>query len=196
VKIVAVHTIINCGYYAASRHWRQTRKADSERGTGLRWPPGSGSFTIYPQSGQEARRGQWSLSPPSDFRPRPGREWVIEDPPQKRARRSVSAASTRFLPAPEGPGRRMETGTISSSHRSNETSLIHARARVHCPAGTGLPSRRPTLIYGPHGNIVSWNLTLDSRSSPLQERRLKSWSSSTEATSDRVRNSERTADAR
>jgi hypothetical protein len=57
VKILAVHTLIGVGSYAKSRRWRQTREEIHRAVRSCEWPPGSGSFTIYPESGKKRGEG-------------------------------------------------------------------------------------------------------------------------------------------
>ena len=83
MKIVAVHTIINCGSYASSRHWRQTRKQIHSAVRACEWPPGSGLFTIYPQSGKKRGEGN-GVKPIRDgfVASLRSQGWLIEGPAQ------------------------------------------------------------------------------------------------------------------
>ena len=56
MQIVREETLISCGKYACSREWKRTRKSLHRAIREVEWPPGSGSFTIYPESGK--KRGQ------------------------------------------------------------------------------------------------------------------------------------------
>src|SRR6266702_8041949 len=56
MQIVREETLISCGNYASSRAWKRTRKSLYRAIREVEWPPGSGSFTIYPESGK--KRGQ------------------------------------------------------------------------------------------------------------------------------------------
>ena len=81
MKIVAVHTLINCGSYANSRHWRETRGQIHDAVRTCQWPPGSGSFTIYPQSGKKRGQGN-GASPIRDgfVEHLKARGWMMEGP--------------------------------------------------------------------------------------------------------------------
>ena len=46
MKIVHVETVLSCGSYAKSRHWKQTRSSIHAAVRKCDWPPGSGKFTI------------------------------------------------------------------------------------------------------------------------------------------------------
>ena len=102
MKIVAVHTIINCGSYSASRHRRQTRKQIHDAVRACEWPPGSGSLTIYPQSGKERGEGN-EVKPIRDgfVANLRSRGWVIEGPAQNALGLRLGGFDA-VLPGPEG----------------------------------------------------------------------------------------------
>jgi hypothetical protein len=147
VKIVAVHTIINCGSYASSRHWRQTRKQIHSAVRACEWPPGSGLFTIYPQSGK--KRGEGNGVKPirdgfvADLR---SRGWVIEGPAQNALGLRLGGFDA-VLPGPEGAVVvEWETGNISSSHRSmNKLTMLVAEGVI--AAGTLVVPSRKLYVY-------------------------------------------------
>ncbi len=56
MKIVREETLISCGSYAKSADWQRTRASLYKAITEVEWPPASGTFTIYPESGK--RRGE------------------------------------------------------------------------------------------------------------------------------------------
>ena len=131
MKIVAVHTIINCGPYAASPHWRRTRKQIHSAVRACEWPPGSGAFTIYPQSGKKRGEGN-GVKPIRDgfVANLRSREWLIEGPAQNALGRNLGDFDA-VLPGPEGSVVvEWETGNISSSHRSmNKLTMLVAGGR-------------------------------------------------------------------
>ena len=57
MKIVQEVSLISCGKYARSSEWRLTRASLHRAIKEVDWPPGSGSFTIYPESGKERGKG-------------------------------------------------------------------------------------------------------------------------------------------
>jgi len=57
MKIVKVHTLISCGDYAGSDHWRQTRAQIHKAVRKCVWPLESDKFTIYPESGKKRGEG-------------------------------------------------------------------------------------------------------------------------------------------
>lgn len=147
MKIVAVHTLINCGSYAKSRHWRQIRDQIHDAVRSCQWPPGSGSFTIYPQSGK--KRGQGNGVSPirngfvADLR---SRGWVIEG----RAQNTIGQGLGDFdavLTGPDGPVVvEWETGNISSSHRSmNKLTMLVSTGLI--AAGVLVVPSRALYVY-------------------------------------------------
>ena len=57
MKIVQEETLLSCGKYAASSAWKKTRESLYKAIREVDWPPGSGTFTIYPELGK-AREGK------------------------------------------------------------------------------------------------------------------------------------------
>jgi hypothetical protein len=56
MKIVHVETLIAKGNFSRSREWKRIRSGLHEAVRAVDWPPGTGKFTIHPQSGK--RRGE------------------------------------------------------------------------------------------------------------------------------------------
>ncbi len=56
MKIVHVEKLVSTGSFARSREWKRVRDGLHEAIRAVDWPPGTGKFTIYPQSGK--RRGE------------------------------------------------------------------------------------------------------------------------------------------
>lgn len=57
MQIVREETLISCGDFARSPEWRRTRKSLYRAIRRVDWPPGSGSFTIYPEFGKKRGEG-------------------------------------------------------------------------------------------------------------------------------------------
>lgn len=57
MKIVHEETLISTGAYAISAEWLATRSSLHKAIREVDWPPGSGSFLIYPESGKKRRAG-------------------------------------------------------------------------------------------------------------------------------------------
>lgn len=56
MKIVRVETLLSHGSFPRSREWKRIRSGLHKAVRAVDWPPGSGKFTIHPQSGK--RRGE------------------------------------------------------------------------------------------------------------------------------------------
>jgi hypothetical protein len=111
------------------------------------WPPGSGSFTIYPQSGK--KRGEGNGVKPirngfvADLR---SRGWVIEG----RAQNAIGQGLGDFDAVLDGPAGPVvverETGNVSSSHRSmNKLTMLMATGVI--AAGTLVAPSRNLYRY-------------------------------------------------
>jgi hypothetical protein len=143
LKIVAVHTLISCGEYPHTKHWRATRSQLHDAIRRCAWPVGSDKFTIYPQSGKKRGEGNGVGPIKNEFVGELRmRGWQIEG----KAKNSLNQALGDFdaiLPGPIKPiVAEWETGNISSSHRSmNKLTMLVADQVIS--AGTlVIPSRR------------------------------------------------------
>ena len=134
MKIVREETLIRRGDYAASRAWRKTRSSLYKAIKNVDWPPGSGSFTIYPEEGKrrgmgngvtpiklglmvELRTQGWNVEVPLDIA-------TVERPGKLDAVLSTSHGPVAL---------EWETGNISSSHRAlNKMALGLMRGVLAC----------------------------------------------------------------
>ncbi|MDA1050793.1 MAG: hypothetical protein O3C40_09985 [Planctomycetota bacterium] len=57
MKIVHVETLLSKGSFSRSREWKRIRSGLHAAVRAVDWPPGSGMFTIYPQSGKRHGEG-------------------------------------------------------------------------------------------------------------------------------------------
>lgn len=57
MKILEVVKLIQAGEFVKSKAWQKTRRGLHEAIRSVDWPPGSGTFTIYPQSGKKRGEG-------------------------------------------------------------------------------------------------------------------------------------------
>jgi hypothetical protein len=57
MKIVRVETLLSTGRFARSKEWAAIRQQVLDAVGKVDWPPGSGSFTIYPESGKKTGQG-------------------------------------------------------------------------------------------------------------------------------------------
>ncbi len=143
MKIVHVQTLLSRGAYATSAHWERTRRSIHNAVKRCAWPPGSGKFTIYPQSGKKRGEGNGVVPIRNEFiKELRNLNWTIEGG----AKNDLGHALGDFdavLPGPGGPiVVEWETGNISSSHRSlNKLTLLVSTGTI--AAGTlVVPSRK------------------------------------------------------
>ena len=147
MKIVRVHTLISCGAYPRSKHWRTTRTQIHNSIIRCDWPPGSGKFTIYPESGKKRGEGNGVVPIKREFVTELKRlGWRIEG----KAKNALDQALGDFdavLPGPKMPiVAEWETGNISSSHRSmNKMTMLLATGIIS--AGTLVIPSRKLYVY-------------------------------------------------
>jgi len=147
MKIVHVETILSCGTYAKSAHWRETREAIHKAVRKCAWPPGSKLFTIYPQSGKKRGEGNGVVPIRSEFIKELRKlEWTIEG----KAKNLLNQQLGDFDAVLSGPGSPVvvewETGNISSSHRSmNKLTMLVADGII--AAGVLVVPSRKLYVY-------------------------------------------------
>lgn len=142
MKIVDVITLQSCGAYAASDHWKNTRNEIHDAVRACCWPPGSGSFTIYPESGKKRGQGNGVLPIKAEFVSElRKRNWTIE----ARAKNALDERLGDFdalLVGPENPiAAEWETGNISSSHRSMNKLTMLVSKGILSAGVLAVPSR-------------------------------------------------------
>ncbi len=116
MRIVREETLLSCGKYANSREWKRTRKSLYRAIREVEWPPGSGSFTIYPESGKGRGKGNGVVPIKNGLMEELVRRgWTREVRLDVKGMGKLDAGlSTDYgLVALE-----WETGNISSSHRA------------------------------------------------------------------------------
>ena len=124
MKIVRIETLINRGAYGKSNEWKAVRESAHTAVRACEWPPDSGSFTIYPESGKKRGKGN-GVKPIKNAAVAMlkrdevvGRRWQSEQPWPVGKRVRPGKMDAAF----EGPSGLVcfewETGNISSSHRS------------------------------------------------------------------------------
>jgi hypothetical protein len=119
VKIVKVETLLHCGPYAKSKEWKSTRTMLHGAIGRVSWPPGSGKFTIYPESGKSRGCGNGVKPIKSELMTElAAKGWKLEEPLAiavlKRPGDLDAVLETKHGPVAV----EWETGNISSSHRA------------------------------------------------------------------------------
>ena len=119
MKIVRVETLVNKGPYATSKDWRNTRVALLDAIRRVSWPPGSGQFIIYPESGKKRGHGSGVKPIKRELMAELERKgWKLEEPLDLATVRQPGKLDA-VLYTDYGPvAVEWETGNISSSHRA------------------------------------------------------------------------------
>lgn len=132
VKIVREESLISCGSFSQSAEWKAVRRKLHKAIKAVEWPPGSGSFTIYPQSGKKRGEGN-GVTPIKaglmlDLKKQ---GWSIEGVAEQGGK-SNPGDYDALLQTNSGPVVvEWETGNISSSHRSlNKMALGIMRGKI------------------------------------------------------------------
>ncbi len=143
MRIVHVETILSCGSYARSKHWKRTRNSIHAAIKRCSWPPGSTKFTIYPQSGKKRGEGNGVGPIKNEFLAELRKlEWSTEGVAKNQSGQPLGDFDAVSL-GPEGPiVVEWETGNISSSHRSMNKLTMLVSDRVIAAGTLVVPSRR------------------------------------------------------
>lgn len=143
MKIVKTYKLKRRGAYANSEHWRNTREQIHKAIRKCEWPVGSGSFTIYPESGKRSGEGN-GVKPIRDafIHALRSESWTIEGK-AKNALNEMLGDIDAVLPGPEKPiAVEWETGNISSSHRSMNKLTLLLKCNIISAGVLVLPSRK------------------------------------------------------
>lgn len=147
MKIVHIETVVSCGLYAKSTHWRKTRRSIHAAVKKCVWPPGSKTFTIHPQSGKKRGEGNGVGPIRLEFiKELRQRGWTIEGAAKNRLGQELGDFDAVLL-GPQGPiVAEWETGNISSSHRSmNKLTMLVSDGVI--AAGTLVVPSRKLYVY-------------------------------------------------
>lgn len=132
MKIVQKIKLIECGTFSRSDEWRRIRASIHAAIKGVDWPPGSGKFLIYPESGKKRGEGNGVTPIKNGLMVELKRQnWTIEG----RAKNALGQSLGNFdavFEATAGPVVvEWETGNISSSHRSlNKMTMLLSRGVI------------------------------------------------------------------
>jgi len=119
VKIAHVETLLARGGFSRSESWQAIRRQIHEAIRSMDWPPGSGRFTIYPESGKKRGQGNGVVPIKRGLMERlQVAGWILEERLSIAARKQPGKIdAVRY--ADEGVvALEWETGNISSSHRA------------------------------------------------------------------------------
>ncbi len=143
MKIVHVETLVSKGPFARSREWKRIRRGMHDAIRAVDWPPGTGKFTIHPQSGKRGGEGNGVKPIKNECLVK-----LLEQGWQAECafgilRDTDPGGIDAVLSAKAGPvAMEWETGNISSSHRAlNKLSLGLMRGSL-VGATLVVPSRK------------------------------------------------------
>jgi hypothetical protein len=133
---------LSCGRYPKSRHRKRTRKTIHEAVSRCCWPPGSGSFTVYPESEKKRGEGNGVLPIKREFvQHLREKGWAIEGKAKNALGQHVGDFDA-VLAGLNGPVVvEWETGNISSSHRSMNKMLMLLSSELVAAGTLVVPSR-------------------------------------------------------
>jgi hypothetical protein len=124
-------------------HWRATRNQIHDAIQKCEWPVGSGSFTIYPESGKGRGRGN-GVRPIRDrfVQSLKAEGWTIEG----KAKNALDERLGDLNAVLQGPNKPIvvewETGNISSSHRSMNKLTLLLKTQIISAGVLVIPSRK------------------------------------------------------
>lgn len=119
MKIVRTEVLISRGAFSESERWRKLLASIHAAVKAVDWPPGSGKFTIYPQSGKKTGEGNGVKPIKNGLMERLLKEgWELEGPARNARGHSIGDFDAVFQVADGPVVLEWETGNISSSHRS------------------------------------------------------------------------------
>ena len=142
MKIVRTETVIAAGAFAKSRQWKKIRSDLHREISAVDWPPGSGKFIIYPESGK--KRGQGNGVKPIKgglIERLKAKGWK----PEERLAVAVTTKPGKLdavRDTANGPvALEWETGNISSSHRALNKMALGLMKGVLAAGVLVVPSR-------------------------------------------------------
>jgi hypothetical protein len=143
VKIVQVETLIAAGDFAQSARWGAIRKALHEAILAVDWPPGSGAFTIYPESGKKRGEGNGVKPIKEGLIRRLRSEGWLPEHALDIATLSKPGDLDAVLLTDDGPiAMEWETGNISSSHRALNKMALGLLKGILAAGVLVVPSRK------------------------------------------------------
>ena len=142
MKIVREETLLSRGQYAGSAEWKTTRKSLYKAIREVDWPRGSGTFTIYPESGKARGKGNGVTPIKLGLMEKLQRQgWKLEEPLDIAVRRRPGKLDA-VLDTDYGPvALEWETGNVSSSHRALNKMALGLLKRVLACGILVVPSR-------------------------------------------------------
>ena len=146
MKIVKTYSLKSRGPYAVSEHWKTTRGQIHEAIRECEWPAGTGSFTIYPESGKKRGKGN-GVKPIRDrfVHSLEANGWTIEGKAKSALNERLGDFDAVLL-GPEKPiVLEWQTGDSSSPHWSIDKMVLLLKARSISAGVLVVPSWKACL---------------------------------------------------
>lgn len=143
MKIVHVETLISAGPFPASSAWKRIRRDLHRAVKAVDWPPGSGQFTIYPESGK--KRGEGNGVKPIKLeciRKLLSIGWLDREPSDIAIRLKPGDVDAIYYCRAGTVAMEWETGNISSSHRAMNKLAMGLMKGLLVAGTLVVPSRR------------------------------------------------------
>jgi Restriction endonuclease BamHI len=119
MKLVGMEVLIDKGRFSASQEWTRIRGQIEDSIRAIEWPPGSGSFTIYKQSGKKRGEGSGVKPIKEAFVAKlESYGWELEKKLDIATVRTPGRIDATYRIGDKFFAVEWETGNISSSHRA------------------------------------------------------------------------------
>jgi len=145
LKLCRTEILIDRGQFSASDDWSATRSEIENAIKSMEWPPGSGKFTLYDESGKGRGKGS-GVKPIKDMFVRElcqqGQGWEPEVKLEIPARVSPGPIDVMKRVGSKKFAVEWETGNISSSHRAMDKLVMGLLKGVLVGGALIMPTRR------------------------------------------------------
>lgn len=142
MKIVHVETVVARGVFAASQEWATIRDQLHAAVRAVDWPAGSGMFTIYPESGKKAGKGNGVKPIKNECIARlKALGWKDEEPFSVSEKLRPGDLDAVFRSTAGPVVMEWETGNVSSSHRALNKMSMGLMKSLMAAASLVIPSK-------------------------------------------------------
>jgi len=119
MKLVGMEVLIDKGRFSSTRQWKKIHSQIKDSIKAIEWPPGSGSFTIYKQSGKKRGEGSGVKPIKEAFVAKlESYGWELEKKLDIATVRTPGRIDATYKIGDKFFAVEWETGNISSSHRA------------------------------------------------------------------------------
>jgi hypothetical protein len=142
MKIVRVERLIDAGGFSGTKEWETIYEHITKAIKSVEWPRGSGSFTLYPQSGRKRGEGN-GVKPIKDacMLHLKSRGWILEKPFNIATLKRPGKIDACCQVEDRCFAVEWETGNISSSHRAVNKMALGILSKILIGGVLILPTR-------------------------------------------------------